>query len=79
MTTALLIIKRWWDAEWLFIQPELSRLDELKKIFVTRTKAIDLNRPGCSKQLPSSGFSIEMPSGSIVSGMTKKGIFLKFR
>ncbi|SEJ91422.1 SIR2 family protein [Pseudomonas sp. NFACC07-1] len=41
MATALLIIKRWWDAEWLFIQPELSRLDELKKMFVTRMKAID--------------------------------------
>ncbi len=41
MATALLIIKRWWDAEWLFIQPELSGLDELKKMFVTRMKAID--------------------------------------
>ena len=39
--TALLIIKRWWDAEWPFIQPELNRFDELKKMFVERMNAID--------------------------------------
>lgn len=41
MITALLIIKRWWDAEWPHIQPELARLDEIKKMFVERMKAID--------------------------------------
>lgn len=41
MVAALFIIKRWWDAEWPFIQPELTRLDEMKKMFVERMKVID--------------------------------------
>jgi hypothetical protein len=39
---ALLIIKRWWDAEWPFIQPELVRLDDVKAMFLRRMRLIDL-------------------------------------
>ncbi|UXZ97222.1 SIR2 family protein [Pseudomonas phytophila] len=38
---ALLIIKSWWDGEWTYIRPELDKLDEVKKMFVTRMRAID--------------------------------------
>jgi hypothetical protein len=41
MVAALLIIKRWWDGEWAFIQHELARLDDLKKMFFERMNMID--------------------------------------
>ena len=41
MIGALLIIKRWWDAEWPFIRTELVRMEELQKIFVERMEMID--------------------------------------
>lgn len=41
MVGALHIIKRWWDAEWPYIQSELTRLDEMKKMFEERMKVID--------------------------------------
>lgn len=41
MSSALFIMKTWWNEEWQHIKPELGRLDEVRKMLLARMKLID--------------------------------------
>lgn len=47
MVKAPSILKPWWNEELVHIQPELSRMDELKKMFAIHMRAIDAAVAAC--------------------------------
>ncbi|WP_183132326.1 SIR2 family NAD-dependent protein deacylase [Pseudomonas syringae] len=75
MVTALLIIKRWWDGEWLFIQPELNRLDDIRKMFLKRIEMIDSIIAAFIDEYSLSVF-LRCPSLKVWLGEMKAGLVL---